>query len=264
MRRLDAVVVGAGPAGSTAARLLAEQGARVMLLEARRLPRPKLCGGGLTPKAQRLIPPSALATVERWVERVELRGPRVPPIRLWEPAARIAMVERSRFDNALVEAASSAGAEIRDRERVREIVEDPLGAWIVTDRERLRADAVVLADSEPSTLSRRLGLGGQARRLSLALEVDLPFAPDWPSDTSVLSFERGPPSECSAAHCVARIPRSAADRHGRSRRSPARLSLLTRLSEGGTGIFQRPEPEPPTTSERYVRGLAWTACSSRR
>lgn len=189
MRPFDVVVVGAGPAGSTSARLLAEQGARVVLLEARRLPRPKLCGGGLTPKAQRLIPPLALATVERWVERVELRGPRVPPVRLWEPAARIAMVERSRFDNALVEAASSARAEIRDGERVREIVEDPLGAWIVTDRERLRADAVVLADGEPSTLSRRLGLGGQARRLSLALEVDLPFAPDWPSDTSVLSFD---------------------------------------------------------------------------
>src|SRR5438105_1316760 len=44
------VVVGAGPAGSTAARLLAERGARVVLLEARRMPRPKLCGGGLTPK----------------------------------------------------------------------------------------------------------------------------------------------------------------------------------------------------------------------
>ncbi len=189
MRPFDVVVVGAGPAGSTSARLLAEQGARVVLLEAHRLPRPKLCGGGLTPKAQRLIPPSALVTIERWVERVELRGPRVPPIHLWEPAARIAMVERSRFDYALVEAASTAGAEIRDRERVREIVEDPLGAWIVTDRERLRAGAVVLADGEPSTLSRRLGLGGQARRLSLALEVDLPFAPGWPSDTSVLSFD---------------------------------------------------------------------------
>jgi hypothetical protein len=76
-------------------------------------------------------------------------------------------------------------------------------------------------------------------------------------------FEMGPPSECSATHCGASVPGSAAVRHGRSRRSPARLSLLTRLSGGGTGIFRRPEPEP-ATSERYVRGLAWTAPSSRR
>jgi len=61
----------------------------------------------------------------------------------------------------------------------------------------------------------------------------------------------------------ARAPGSAVVRHGRSRRSPARLSLLTRLSGGGTGIFQRPESEP-ATSERYVRGLAPTAPSSRR
>lgn len=48
-------VVGAGPAGTTAARILAERGAEVRLFEARRLPRPKTCGGGLTLKAQRLL-----------------------------------------------------------------------------------------------------------------------------------------------------------------------------------------------------------------
>lgn len=58
-------VVGAGPAGSTAARLLAARGADVALFEARRLPRPKLCGGGLTPKAQRLVPPETLEAIER-------------------------------------------------------------------------------------------------------------------------------------------------------------------------------------------------------
>lgn len=65
------------------------------------------------------------------------------------------------------------------------------------------------------------------------------------------------------AQGVRSVPGSAGVRHGRSRRSPARLSLLTRLSEGGTGIFQRLVPGP-ITSERYVRGLACTACSSRR
>ncbi|HEX7950213.1 MAG TPA: NAD(P)-binding protein, partial [Candidatus Limnocylindrales bacterium] len=106
MATLSVAVVGAGPAGATAARLLAGQGAHVSLLEARRLPRRKLCGGGLTPKAQRLVPPAALATVERFIHRLELRGGRFPAIRLDEPGAEIAMVERDRFDFTLAEAAA--------------------------------------------------------------------------------------------------------------------------------------------------------------
>ena len=189
MNSLRAVVVGAGPAGSTAARLLAEQGARVELLEARRLPRGKLCGGGLTPKAQALVPASVLATVERRVERVELRRGRLPPLVIHDPEASIAMVERDRFDPALAEAAARAGASIGDAEPVRRIVEDPDGAWVTTDRRRLRADVVVLADGEPSRLARSVGLGAPARRRSLALEVDLPLAAEVPPDLAILAFD---------------------------------------------------------------------------
>src|SRR5207248_7543972 len=78
------VVVGAGPAGSTAARLLAERGARVVLLEARRLPRPKLCGGGLTPKALPYLAGNAAATIDREVDLVDLAG-RWPSLHLRLP-----------------------------------------------------------------------------------------------------------------------------------------------------------------------------------
>ena len=47
VERWDVVVVGAGPAGSTAARVAAERGMRVLLLDAARFPRYKTCGGGL-------------------------------------------------------------------------------------------------------------------------------------------------------------------------------------------------------------------------
>lgn len=176
MSRPRVAVVGAGPAGSTAARLLAGRGAEVRLFEARRLPRDKACGGGLTPKAQHLVPASALGTVERRIDRVELRAPHLPPIHLMAPEATIAMVERARFDLALVEEAARAGTTIRDGEPVRDLVEDESGVVVTTERERWRADAVIAADGEPSRAARRLGLGGGARRLALALEVDLPLA----------------------------------------------------------------------------------------
>lgn len=188
MSRPRVLVVGAGPAGSTAARLLAERGARVTLIEARRLPRPKLCGGGLTPKAQRLLPLRSLATVERRVETVELRGGRVPPFRVTRPEAAIAMVERASFDFALVEAASASGVEVRDGERVLDAGEDEAGVWLVTDRDRLRADALVAADGEPSRTARRLGLASAPTRLALALEIDVPLSIAVRPDTAVISY----------------------------------------------------------------------------
>src|SRR5690606_20010255 len=47
----DVIVVGAGPAGSSAAFYLARSGLDVLLLEKTRFPREKVCGDGLTPRA---------------------------------------------------------------------------------------------------------------------------------------------------------------------------------------------------------------------
>jgi flavin-dependent dehydrogenase len=47
----DVLVVGSGPAGSTAAYLLAKHGMEVALLEKKPLPRHKTCGGGIVQRA---------------------------------------------------------------------------------------------------------------------------------------------------------------------------------------------------------------------
>lgn len=51
----DVVVVGAGPAGSTAAKILAERGMRVLLVERHKLPRYKSCSGVLIQKSIDLV-----------------------------------------------------------------------------------------------------------------------------------------------------------------------------------------------------------------
>jgi 2-polyprenyl-6-methoxyphenol hydroxylase-like FAD-dependent oxidoreductase len=55
MRRLDAIVVGAGPAGSVAALVLARGGARVALVDRRAFPRAKACGDLIGPRGVRLL-----------------------------------------------------------------------------------------------------------------------------------------------------------------------------------------------------------------
>lgn len=98
------------------------------------------------------------------------------------------MVQRGAFDMALAQAAATSGAEIRDGERVDNVVEDERGVTIETRHGRLRVDVVVVADGDPSSVARQLGLGGHARRRSLALNVDLPLTAMLPPDSAVLSF----------------------------------------------------------------------------
>ena len=51
----DVIIVGAGPAGSATAHRLASAGRDVLLLEKASLPRDKVCGDGLTPRAVRSL-----------------------------------------------------------------------------------------------------------------------------------------------------------------------------------------------------------------
>jgi flavin-dependent dehydrogenase len=54
--RFDVLVVGAGPAGSTAARECADRGLSTALLDRAEFPRDKPCGGGVTARAAALLP----------------------------------------------------------------------------------------------------------------------------------------------------------------------------------------------------------------
>ena len=69
VRVFDAVIVGAGPAGSTVSYRLAAAGASVLLLDKARFPRDKPCGGGLTLRAVRQLPFSVEPVVEDVVHR---------------------------------------------------------------------------------------------------------------------------------------------------------------------------------------------------
>ncbi|KLL10515.1 MULTISPECIES: geranylgeranyl reductase family protein [Protofrankia] len=125
----DVVVVGAGPAGASAARAAARAGATVCLLERAELPRYKTCGGGLVGLSvdHAGVDPSRLtrASVDQLTIAIDGRLTRT---RRRPGRPMLSMVMRAEFDQALVESARAAGAVIRTGTHVTGIREHDAGA----------------------------------------------------------------------------------------------------------------------------------------
>jgi geranylgeranyl reductase family protein len=114
VEKFDAIVVGAGPAGSTAARHLARAGASVLLLEKARFPRDKPCGGGVTFRADAAINVDLAPVTEREIYGVRVSAAMGRRFDRTSPKLLARMTQRSRLDAFLVEQAAAAGAEFRD------------------------------------------------------------------------------------------------------------------------------------------------------
>src|ERR1043166_352517 len=109
----DVAVVGAGPAGASAALDLARQGVNVVIIEKAALPRYKTCGGGVVGRAMRFLPVDIRAAIEQECYYAELNlldhnlhftTQREDPI--------VSMTMRDQLDYQLVEAARAAGAKL--------------------------------------------------------------------------------------------------------------------------------------------------------
>jgi flavin-dependent dehydrogenase len=179
--RADVVVVGAGPAGSALACLLARAGHDVVVLDAARFPRDQVCGEGVSPEGWRLVELIGAR------ERIEALAPQ--PLRGMRlvspdgtsftgryPSERPGFaLRRIALDAALGEAARAAGARVVEGARVVDLLFDGGSAsGVVADvggePRRLRARLVVGADGRRSLVARRLGLrrrGAALRRFAV-------------------------------------------------------------------------------------------------
>ncbi len=170
MERFDALVVGAGPAGSVTAYRLARAGVSVLLVDRARFPRDKPCGGGLTLRAVRELPFSVEPVVEDRVEQFEIRFRYGRGFERATTTPLVLMTQRRRLDAFLAECAAEAGAEFRQGVKV-----ELNGATTKVDGHTVRAGVVIGADGANGTTARALGLGGDLG-YGVAFEGNVPYA----------------------------------------------------------------------------------------
>jgi geranylgeranyl reductase family protein len=160
VERFDAVVVGAGPAGSATAIRLARAGARVLLADRARFPRDKPCGGGLTGRAVRELPVDVTPVVEDVVRTFEVRLGYRKRFERRSDEPLVLMTQRRRLDAFLAEQAAAAGAVFRDGVTVEGLTVGPDGASLRVGGSPVHARVLVGADGVNGRVARAAGLGG--------------------------------------------------------------------------------------------------------
>jgi geranylgeranyl reductase family protein len=210
MANYDVIVIGAGPAGSSAAFDLARAGARVALLERQPLPRHKTCGGGMPmtvagtlmlDELRDLSPEAFVEADTRFMRHTWRFGE--PFMAAMNPddaegsSLSLWMVRRSVFDYALARRAANVGAELRDGAAVNAVEAEgdgPIrvratggnGDWAAT------CDFVIGADGANGVTARSVGLR-RNRLLAIAIEAEVPHVwgaghPDLRRDVCHLEF----------------------------------------------------------------------------
>jgi flavin-dependent dehydrogenase len=210
MDEFDAIVVGGGPAGASAAIQLALRGARVMLAERERFPREKLCGEFISPECvahfarlgvgERMLAAGASRVARTVFYTRAGRGVDVPSEWFGVAGERRALgLSRARMDAALLARAREVGVEVFEEATASAVVEDGdvRGVCLqVGGEERVcRARVTLDATGRARALTRRVARGAhgkQRRRASLvAFKAHLEGARGEPEACEIYFYEGG-------------------------------------------------------------------------
>ncbi|HEX8266145.1 MAG TPA: NAD(P)/FAD-dependent oxidoreductase [Pyrinomonadaceae bacterium] len=189
----EVLIVGAGPAGSFAAEILARSGTNVTLFDGRVPNAPKPCGGGVTSKALKMYP-QLLEAVGRQIDDLEIFAPSGKRLRLKldEP---FAIYSRSAFDSFLLQRAEKAGANVI-KEKVT-LVGEENGLWKLRSHatsgnaNEYRGAFLIAADGANSAIAKRLSGALEKSEMEVAFGYRTPLPNNERDAPTVIAFLPG-------------------------------------------------------------------------
>ncbi len=168
-READAIVVGAGPSGATAAMALAQKGRRVLLLDRQEFPRDKACGDGVPSMAiaqlfelgmEPILKDAGFYPVH-WLSVISPSGHEVKAeLKEYVRGACSYVVPRLTFDQTLVEHAKASGARLRIAQVTAPVFKNGQVVGVQARQNgksmEFRAGVVIAADGVTSVIARAL------------------------------------------------------------------------------------------------------------
>jgi len=174
----DAIVVGGGPAGSTAARRLAQQDLNVLVLDKEQFPRMKPCGGAIRQYGVDSLDFKIDDIVQRRTYGTRFYSPTGQEIDLTYHEADGYMIMRDEFDNLLLQKAKEAGADIQENCRVSKVSQNANRLIVATKTgEEFSGKFVIGADGINSVVAKTLefydGWKGNSAAIAIELEAEV-------------------------------------------------------------------------------------------
>jgi len=172
----DIIVVGAGPAGASAARHAAQKGLKTLVLEREKIPRNKLCGGGVTPKVLKLLDysiPKHLIECQTQSTRIHVKD---ESFSFEHGGPLVYMTSRSKFDSFLAEKSVEAGAELIDGTPAQRIAVSGEHVEVKTRQGSFRSRLVIGTDGMGSITANDSKLYDRWRpnQVAYAIESEIP------------------------------------------------------------------------------------------
>ena len=168
----DSIVVGAGPAGATAAYCLAKKGHSVLIIEKASFPRYKPCGGGVSPAIADWFDFDFTPVIKNTVSQVKYTWKMGDPMEIeLKRVTPMWMVQRDELDNFLVQQAIQQGAELKDNLEVTGINLQGDSWQVSTSDGNFEAKYLIGADGANSFVANKLGFSTAKTVAAASLEV---------------------------------------------------------------------------------------------